>query len=400
MIEATVTEYESVSLAMPAASARALARHPAAGLTVTPGEHEGLWNVRASSRVGVITAGEVRLAIRPKVPIASALALMIDAPPGEKWLDEDAPLDEATDLLRLVVHAFAVSLDRAMARGLCREYIEQRDELIGVRGRIDMARIARRPFAGTGLPCTFDEFTADTSLNRLLLAAIERSARAASVPGADRTLLRRCQAALDGVGRDGDPLAWYATWTPTRRDMHFARAARLVALILRKLTVSDSVGGIPAQGFVVDMNQLVEAFIEARLRVALEGVLEVRGQYGTWLDEDRKVQIIPDLRLLSGGRDLLVADIKYKVVGSLEQAANSDLYQATAYASSMGLTDAVLITCGPEHDGARRVTLRQSGIRLHLFPVHLAGDNANLRRQVGAVADHLAALAFGPEMVA
>lgn len=399
MIEATVTEYESVSLAMPAASARALARHPAAGLTVTPGEHEGLWNVRASSRVGVITAGEVRLAIRPKVPIASALALMIDAPPGEKWLDEDAPLDEATDLLRLVVHAFAVSLDRAMARGLCREYIEQRDELIGVRGRIDMARIARRPFAGTGLPCTFDEFTADTSLNRLLLAAIERSARAASVPGADRTLLRRCQAALDGVGRDGDPLAWYATWTPTRRDMHFARAARLAALILRNLTVSDSVGGISAQGFVVDMNQLVEAFIEARLRVALEGVLEVRGQYGTWLDEDRKVQIIPDIRLLSGGRDLLVADIKYKVVGSLEQASNSDIYQATAYASSMGLTDAVLITCGPEHDGARRVTLRHSGIRLHLFPVHLAGDNANLRRQVGAVADHLAALAFEPEMV-
>lgn len=399
MIEATVTEYESVSLAMSAASARALARHPAAGLTVTPGEHEGLWNVRASSRVGVITAGEVRLAIRPKVPIASALALMIDAPPGEQWLDEDAPLDKATDLLRLVVHAFAVSLDRAMARGLCREYIEQRDELIGVRGRIDMARIARRPFAGTGLPCTFDEFTADTSLNRLLLAAIERSARAASVPGADRTLLRRCQAALDGVGRDGDPLAWYATWTPTRRDMHFARAARLAALILRNLTVSDSVGGISAQGFVVDMNQLVEAFIEARLRVALEGVLEVRGQYGTWLDEDRKVQIIPDIRLLSGGRDLLVADIKYKVVGSLEQASNSDIYQATAYASSMGLTDAVLITCGPEHDGARRVTLRHSGIRLHLFPVHLAGDNANLRRQVGAVADHLAALAFEPEMV-
>ena len=399
MIEATVTEYESVSLAMPAASARALARHPAAGLTVTPGEHEGLWNVRASSRVGVITAGEVRLAIRPKVPIASALALMIDAPPGEQWLDEDAPLDEATDLLRLVVHAFAVSLDRAMARGLCRAYIEQRDDLIGVRGRIDMARIARRPFAGTGLPCTFDEFTADTSLNRLLLAAIERSARAASVPGADRTLLRRCQAALDGVGRDGDPLVWYATWTPTRRDMHFARAARLAALILRNLTVSDSVGGISAQGFVVDMNQLVEAFIEARLRVALEGVLEVRGQYGTWLDEDRKVQIIPDIRLLSGGRDLLVADIKYKVVGSLEQASNSDIYQATAYASSMGLTDAVLITCGPEHDGARRVTLRHSGIRLHLFPVHLAGDNANLRRQVGAVADHLAALAFEPEMV-
>lgn len=394
MIEATVTEYESVSLAMPAASARALAGHPLAGLTVTPGEHDGIWNVRASSLVGVISAGEVRLAIRPKVPIESALALMIDAPAGERWLDEDVSLGESTDLLRLVVHAFATSLDRAMARGLCREYVERREEVVGVRGRIDMARVARRPFAGTGLPCTFDEFTADTALNRMLLAAIARSAQVASLPGADRTLLRRCEAALDGVGRDGDPLAWYEAWVPTRRDVHFARAARLGSLILRHLTVTDSVGGVEAQGFLVDMNQLVEAFIEERLRVALSGVLDVRGQGRGWLDEDRTVPIIPDLRFLRGGQDVLVADIKYKVVGSLEQASNSDIYQATAYASAMGLPDAVLITCGPEQGGTNCVTVRHSGIRLHLLPVRLAGDNMNLRRQVAEVAERVASLAL------
>lgn len=393
MIEVAVPEHESVSLAIPAASARALARHPLAGLTVTPGDADGVWNVRASSRVGVIAAGGVRVVIRPKVPITSALALMIDAPPSEKWLEEDVPLDESTDLLRLVVHAFVTSLDRAMARGLCREYVERREALIGVRGRIEIARLARRPFAGAGLPCAFDEFTADTQLNRLLLAAVARSAQVAALPGADRSLLRRCEAALDGVGRDGDALAWYSTWTPTRRDMHFARAARLAALILRNLTVSDSVGDVVAQGFVVDMNRLVEAFIETRLRASLAGILEVRGQHGTWLDEDRTVPIIPDLRFFAEGRDVLVADIKYKVVGSLDQASNADVYQAAAYASSMGLSDAVLVTCGPDKEGARYVTLRHSGIRLHLYPVHLAGDNVSLRRQVDRVAGELATIA-------
>ena len=400
MIEATITEYETVSLAMPAASARALAGHPYAGLTVTPGERDGVWDVRASSRVGVISAGGVRLSVRPKVPIASALALMIDAPPDERWLDEDVPLDESSDLLRLVVHAFAVAIDRGMARGLCREYVEQHEELIGVRGRIDTARIARRPLASAGLPCTFDDFTADTQLNRLLLAAITRSAQVVSLPGADRTLLRRCEAALDGVGRDGDPLAWFDTWVPTRRDAHFARAARLAALILRRLTVADSVGGVLAQAFVVDMNRLVEAFIETRLRIALRGVLDVRGQNGTWLDEDDTVPIKPDLRFLFKGRDLLVADIKYKVVGSLDEASNADIYQAISYASAMGLGDAVLITCGPEREGAKRVTVRHSGIRLHLIPLHLSGGNEQLRLQVKEVAERLAALTFPVATVA
>ena len=394
MTHLTVAEHESVTVTMSAACARALSSHPLAGLTVTPGGHDGDWNVRASSRVGVVTAGDVTLAIRPKIPIESALALMVDTPASEQWLDDDSDLAPSTDLLRLVVHAFARELDRAIARGVCRDYVEERDELVGVRGRIDIGQLARRPRAAVALPCVFDEFTADTGLNRLLLAAVLRSAQVPLSAGFDRTLLRRCEAALDGVGRATDPLAWYDAWVPTRRDVHFVRAARLAALILRHLTISDLAGGVPTQAFVVDMNALVESFIEVRLRAALDGVLQVRGQAGTYLDEERTVPMIPDLRLQKHGRDLLVADVKYKVVGSLEQAANTDIYQAAAYASSMGLSDAVLITCGPEHEGAKRVTVRQSGIRLHLHSLQLAGGNAELRREVDLLANHLAEIAF------
>ena len=223
---------------------------------------------------------------------------------------------------------------------------------------------------------------------------MHRSAQVPHVTGLDRTLLRRCEAALDGVGRAVDPIAWYDAWVPNRRDVHFMRAARLAALILRHLTISDMAGGVPTQAFVVDMNALVEAFIEARLRASLDGVLQVRGQLGTHLDEERTVPMIPDLRLQKHGRDVLVADVKYKVVGSLEQAANADIYQAAAYASSMGLSDAVLITCGPEREGAKRVTVRQSGIRVHLHSLQLAGANAELRRTVDLLAAHLAELAL------
>ena len=145
MTHVTVTEHESVTVAMSAGCARALSGHPLAGLTVTPGDRDGEWNVRASSRVGVVTVGDVTLTIRPKIPIESALALMVDTPASEQWLDDDSDLDPGADLLRLAVHVFARELDRAIARGVCRDYVEEREELVGVRGRIDIGQLAVVP---------------------------------------------------------------------------------------------------------------------------------------------------------------------------------------------------------------------------------------------------------------
>lgn len=388
-----ITEHEVVVVSLRPEIARALQAHPRAGLSVTPAASDGQWMLRSSSMVGVVQVDDVTVSVRPKVPIQTVVSLLSAVPPLEQFSEAETALGVAPDLLRTVVHSFAHSLERSLAQGMRREYRLEQEELAGVRGRIDIASIARRPFATARIPCVFDDYTADTNLNRLLLAAVRRCAQVPEVRGVDRTVLRRCEAAFDGVGEDPDPLSWYESWRPTRLDQHFEVAARLGALILSNLTLDEHIGSITARSFFVDMNRLVEAFIEHQLRAALRGHWEVVGQADRRLDTAGTVAMRPDLCFRRNGRDELVADVKYKVVSSAADATSADLYQANTYASAMGLRDAVLITCGPATEGPKDLVVRHSGVRLHVRTVQLSGGRDDLERAVGELAASLSALA-------
>ena len=396
MTVVALREWEMRTLPMSLRAARTLAAHPVAGVTVTPAPEDGHWRVRASSMVGVVAAGDTTVVIEPKIPMESVLTLMAATPPSEKWLTEEAGLGEAPDLLRVVVHAYVTALDRALSRGMRREYREEREDLVGIRGRIDIATLSRRPFVSTRIPCVFDEYTPDTGLNRLLLAAVRRCARVPGVAGSDRTALRRCAAALDGVGEDRSPLDWYEKWTPTRLDRHFEQAARLAALILRNMTITESAGATRSPTFLVNMNALVEKYVEIRLRDALHGVLDVTAQLSTTLDMEGRVAMRPDLLLSRRGNPVLVADVKYKAVESLAEVSRADLYQVTSYATALGLHSAALITCGTEPALPEQVTVRESGVRIRVLPLDLSGNHHAHSSAMRSVAATLTSMATPP----
>lgn len=389
----TLREHERRELPMSPRAARALATHPLAGITVSPTAREGVWGMRAGSMVGVVAAGDTTVVIEPKIPMESVLTLMAATPPSERWLSDEAGLGEAPDLLRIVVHAYTVALDRALSRGMRRDYREEREELVGLRGRIDIARISRRPFPSTRIPCVYDEYTPDTGLNRLLLAAVRACSRVPGVPGPDRTALRRCAAALDGVSDDRSALDWYAEWVPTRLDRHFEQAARLAALILRNMTITEAAGATRSPTFLVNMNALVEKYVEVRLREALRGVLAVTAQLSTTLDMEGRVRIRPDLLLIRHGTPVLVADVKYKAVESVADVARADLYQVTSYATALGLESAALITCGVAPDLPEQITVRESGVRIRVLPLDLSGDHVAHTAAIRNLADALLAVA-------
>ena len=400
----TLREWTTTTIPLTSRTARALAAHPDARITVAPAADEGAWEVRASSMVGVIAAGDTTVVIEPKIPMESVLTLMAATPPSEKWLTEEAGLGESPDLLRVVVHAYITALDRALSRGMRREYREEREELVGIRGRIDIASISRRPFASTRIPCVYDEYTADTGLNRLLLAAVRRCGRIPGVAGPDRTALRRSAAALDGVGEDRHALDWYDKWTPTRLDRHFEQAARLGALILRNMTINEGAGTNQSPTFLVNMNALVEKFIEVSLTDALRGNLDVAGQFRTTLDTGGRIAMRPDLVFSRHGERLLVADIKYKAVETLAETSRADLYQVTSYAAALGLPVAALITCGVGPDLPEEMVVRNAGVRIRVIPVDLGGDQRALASAIrglgagltGLITRHAAGVARRP----
>lgn len=362
-------------------------------LSFAPSDAPETWTIRATSWVGTISTRAAQILIRPKVDAANLFA-MLEA--------DGAPLDlndavfeyqQTANLAPAYATFYARALERALALGLQREYVEIEGTLLAVRGRVDIQRQLRSGGLPIPLSCVYDEYLADSQLNRVITAAAHRLLLLGGVTAETRRELRRALLALDGVG----PLRRSDLALPTkftRLTERFRRVERLARLALQSSSITDAGGRAAASCFVVDMNVVFERFVEHRLRRALAGRLDVRGQYRANLDVRGRVPIKPDLVFFDGGGVAYVADAKYKIASD-GVGRHADYYQLLAYCTALGVQEGVLLYA--QNDGAipeREVTvLGPSGKLLRTMSVNIMGSIHDLELEMKRVADHIAAWA-------
>ena len=195
-----LTEYDSATLQLTADQARMLRRLVREKVSVLPGDGADEWHVKASQYVGTIVTPDVRILITPKVKTANLFYLLeasgnpVDIGPAV------FDYDKTRDLIPSFATFYARHLEKALARGIPRAYQEVRERVPGIRGRVDLP--AQMRLAGLPLPaeCSFDEFTADIRLNRILHAAAVRLLRLPGVTVPTRLALQRLAAALGESG--------------------------------------------------------------------------------------------------------------------------------------------------------------------------------------------------------
>ncbi len=201
-----LTEYASVPLQLSGDQARLLRRLARDRVTVSPGDGATEWHVKASSYVGTIVTPDVRILITPKVDTANLFYLLEAS--GDPVDIGPAVFDYETtrDLIPSFATFYARHLEKALGRGIPRAYKEVHERVPGVRGRINLP--AQMRLAGLLLPaeCSYDEFTADIRLNRILRAAADRLLRLTGVTVPSRKALQGLAAALGECGalRPGD----------------------------------------------------------------------------------------------------------------------------------------------------------------------------------------------------
>ena len=361
-------------------------RHRAGGrLRIAPGDAANRWIIGASSYVGTVVTPDLQVLIKPKVEIAN-LFLLLEAsgrslPLGPAVFD----YERSNDLVPAFATFYAQHLETALARGITRAYQERQHRLVGLRGRLDIP--AQRRLAGLAAPveCRYDEYSPDTQLNRLLLAAVSRLRRLPGVTVTTRQALQALATRLEGVGavRPAD------LKTPTRfsrLDEHCRTAEHLARIVLQSASVRNETGTAGAAEFLVDMNALFEAFLEARLRRHLTRQLDIESQHPTTLDVGNRVRMKPDLVFRQRGELVYVADSKYKLTtDGLGQGA--DYYQLLAYIAALNLQEGILIYC--QHDGTlppKEVLVRHLGKRLRTRAIRLDGTPADVEQQLRTLA--------------
>jgi hypothetical protein len=289
------------------------------------------WAVRVSDAVGVIAVGDLELVVAPKIPPDHLVHLLARA--GELPRLDEAPVHAAvsSSLWELVARAFVEAAEDLLRLGLIRDYREMSDTLDAASGRIDVLGTTRHFYAARlALDCVFDDFSFDTPLNRVVLAAIREVAESPLLPSSLRLRSVRFLAWLDGVG-DLQPLDM--TVEVDRRTRHYDGPLRLARHILRHVGRHLATGPNVAWSFLIRTPEMVERGL---LVILADRLGPARVRKGHLQLAGSTLTFNPDL-VFDGGR--AIGDVKYKL--SRGEWDRADLYEviafAEAYRASQGL---------------------------------------------------------------
>lgn len=372
--------------------------------------HQGQVAVRAKQFVGLFQLGPLRLQVLPKMYRTSAVGQEAQRQAAQNLLVMlryalDLPihvgsataLDTSSDWLETLTRLFTEGLLAEWQRGPVRRYESVEDDLTTIRGRLRVSDHIRRVGRQHILPVEYDEFMADTGLNRLFRFVVER------LLGWSRNEqnIRNLRLLAAWMTEDGVAL-------PQTVDVPRMLALRLdrlhtryeFPLLLAQLFIRDEgllashgIHGGPSLFF--DMNALFEAFLtgvllhyrDQILPAALQGThiapqgagssrpLLIRESTGKGA-----LQMKPDVLLKRGNEFPLILDFKYKMLQSSQTRAGvsrEDLYQMFTYAQRYRCPEVVLLYPAvpnldtsslryrvPENGGSPAI-LRVSTVELH-----------------------------------
>lgn len=282
------------------------------------------WSVRVSDAVGVIAVSDLQLQVAPKIPASHLLHLL--ARGGELPRLDEVPVHAAVSpsLWELVARAFVEAVERLLRVGLIRDYRELADTLDAASGRIEVLGTTSHYYAGRlALDCVFDDFSFDTPLNRVVLAAVREVAESALLPGQLRLRAVRLLVWLDGVG-ELQPLDMTAE--VDRRTRHYDIPLRLARHILRHVGRHLAGGSDAAWSFLLRTPEMVERGV---LGVLADRLGPARVHKGHLQLPGSTLTFNPDL-VFDGGQ--AIGDVKYKLSrGDWDRA---DLYEVVAFAEA------------------------------------------------------------------
>jgi len=383
----------------------------------------GETRLRAKAVVGRLSTESLDLIIRPKCPVPSLLLMLAEMHELSRLAPQLVGYATSSEIVDLLVQVFLKQIDYITRVGLKRDYVPRQEDLLAVRGRVNVRRTLALHLRGRPrLDCSFEEYTLDVPENRLLLTALRAISKNKALPSIRRSLAHSVCGEFPGVrevefGRQGaTPIA------SDRLNQHYEPALKMAHLILRSMGIEHEFGSARVSGFTLDMNQLFERFIARRLQKALrrEDVV-VKFQQPHDFDEQKQATIRPDLIFQSrrvsvhapgsgsffGGNSQplaetwtpknvpdprrsqakqpsswersgrrghrVVADTKYKVD---EAPSPADLYQMLAYCRVLKIPCGILITAAGT--GGRCYSVKDGATTIQVVPINLDGSLAEI----------------------
>lgn len=233
-------------------------------------------------------------------------------------LNEQGYKDIATEQFDNVAELCAAILTKGIAvqlkRGLGKEYIPQTEALASLRGKIDIAEsIKTQSILRKQLICTYDDFTVNSYLNRILKSTMELLLHA-DISKARKKALRKLMIYFAEVKiLDVHTINWNIRYD--RNNRTYRMLISICYLVVKGLLQTDSDGSTRLMDFIDEqrMCRLYEKFILEYYRKEHPEVT-ARASQIPWQVDDGFYDMLPVMQsdiTLSRGNQTLIIDAKY-----------------------------------------------------------------------------------------
>lgn len=341
---------------------------------VQPIYRAGGWSLKAGQHVGVVRLGEQVIQILPKIyqspdsadrslraREATANLLHMLAYAGYLRVQESDIanlLSRSSDWFEVLTYLFVHHLRDEWRRGPARAYLSVDDELPLLKGRWRISAQLRRPDQAHRFAVMYDEFTADTELNRIFRFVVERLHRLTRST-VNARLLGELRALLDDVtllpivtSDDADRVTF------NRLNARYAPLLNLARLFLDNSALQIASGETDLFAFVFDMNVVFEGFIAGLLQRHQAAIppelqtstlaIQARGRQLHLARSDNRplFRLKPDLLFRQGNATSLIIDTKYKRLDPVDRKlgiSEADFYQMFAYAHRYACSRVILL---------------------------------------------------------
>lgn len=321
-------------------------------------EH-GRHALRARGVVGILAAKGCSLEILPKIDVATGESAGLQNAAIRKRLihmlavalDLKVDLGMVTELawqretlLEILIRIFCDKLTEAVRKGMPRRYVEQEDDLTALRGSLNVMRqFTRHAVNPCLLSCRFDALSEDTSLNRIMKAAVAHLSRI-SQSSANQQRLRELAFVYADITESSPSALQWGDVVIDRTNRRWQELLGMARLFLLNRYQTTTGGAGQGTALLFEMNALFEEYVGRLISRALAGTdLSVSLQGGrlsclTAETGDRGLfQTKPDILIRRAGMVIHVIDTKWKRISSRiddpkQGVSQGDVYQMMAYA--------------------------------------------------------------------
>ena len=221
-----------------------------------------------------------------------------------------------------------------LKRGLGKEYVSETEPLSSLRGKIDIAEsIKTQSMLRKQLVCTYDDFTVNSYMNRIIKSTMELLIRS-DISKARKKELRKLLVFFGEV----EPLNVYdINWQLqyNRNNQSYRMLISICYLVVKGLLQSNTSGGTKLMDFLDEqrMCRLYERFILEYYRKEHPEIRASASQIPWQLDDDFSF-MLPVMQtdiMLSKGNTTLIIDAKYYGHTTQEQYGVHTLHSGNLY---------------------------------------------------------------------